>query len=401
MQNWSKIKGSKGAIFVVLALLLATQAALASDAPLTPMAALERLLSAEKLQEEWFSPLVLQQITLAQLEQIIAQLTGNLGAFQGVSESGSTLLALYERGEIPTTIGLDDQGRIATILFQPPRLGAVGLDEATAGFGELPGSVSLIVLSNQGELASIEPDLPLAVGSAFKLAVLAAAETKVRHGELAWDSVVRFDDAWRSLPSGMLQEWPAGSPLTLHTLAALMISISDNTATDALISIVGREFVELFSPRNAPFLTTREAFVLKNPQNAETLERFRGADAAGRRAILEEVNELPLPDPLAFANGPVALDVEWYLTGRELCGLMAAVRHLDLVTINPGLADPGDWSRVAFKGGSEPGVLNLTTWLERGDDFYCVSATWNDKAALDELRFYSLYSSLIEALKTL
>ena len=41
----------------------------------------------------------------------------------------------------------------------------------------------------------------------------------------------------------MAQDWPKGAPVTLHTLATLMISISDNTATDQLIAIVGRDAI--------------------------------------------------------------------------------------------------------------------------------------------------------------
>jgi len=54
-------------------------------------------------------------------------------------------------------------------------------------------------------------------------------------------------------------------------LANRMISISDNTATDHLLLTVGREAVESIQAAmghsapglNAPFITTRELFVLK------------------------------------------------------------------------------------------------------------------------------------------
>ena len=68
--------------------------------------------------------------------------------------------------------------------------------------------------------------------------------------------------------------------------------------------------------------------------------------------------------------------------------------------VNPGVADPKDWQSVAYKGGSEAGVLNLTTMVTaRGGATYCVSATWNNTALLDELRFESLYGSLLRALR--
>jgi hypothetical protein len=56
---------------------------------------------------------------------------------------------------------------------------------------------------------------------------------------------------------------------------------------------------------------------------------------------------------------------------------------------------------VAYKGGSEPGVLNLTTWLLARDGRpFCVSATWNNpQARLDESQFFLLYTSLLNTLK--
>ena len=54
---------------------------------------------------------------------------------------------------------------------------------------------------------------------------------------------------------------------------------------------------------------------------------------------------------------------------------------------------------MAFKGGSEPGVLNLTMLVTaRTGTSYCVSATWNRAAPLDEGGFETLYGSLPQGL---
>jgi hypothetical protein len=62
---------------------------------------------------------------------------------------------------------------------------------------------------------------------------------------------------------------------------------------------------------------------------------------------------------------------------------------------------PSQWQQVSFKGGSEPGVLNLTTSLKaKNGKTYCVSATWNNaEAAIDETSFYILYSGILEGLR--
>ncbi len=78
---------------------------------------------------------------------------------------------------------------------------------------------------------------------------------------------------------------------------------------------------------------------------------------------------------------------------------MGRVQHLPRMSINPGVANPADWTHVAYKGGSEPGALTLTTMATAHDGAtYCVLATWNNAALLDEGRFEALYSSLLHAL---
>jgi beta-lactamase class A len=218
------------------------------------------------------------------------------------------------------------------------------------------------------------------------LAVLAALRERIAEGKMSWASVVALDDRWRSLPSGVLQTWPTGSHLTIETLASAMISISDNTAADAVMALVGRDAIERQAPvRVRPFLTTRETFVLKAPENRDLLARFRQATPVGRRDVLREVARRPLPSLRSFdLSRPTALDVEWFFSARELCALMAKVADLPLMTINPGIADPAEVTasgeRIAFKGGSEPGVVNLTVSVSRGGHEACVAATWNDSA---------------------
>ncbi|MBD0336950.1 MAG: serine hydrolase, partial [Cyanobacteria bacterium Co-bin13] len=261
---------------------------------------------------------------------------------------------------------------------------------------------SLLVLQGEQELANVNAEQPLAVGSAFKLAVLAALRGEIEQGQRRWDEVVALQPDWKSLPSGLLQDWPDGTALTLETLATLMISLSDNTATDTLIHTLGRQPIESLSSRNRPFLSTREFFALKNPQNASVLEQFRAGDEAERRTLLGALAEAPLPSVNVFAGDPVAPDVEWFFSAQELCALMAQVDDLPLMQVNPGVADPQSWAATAFKGGSEPGVLNLTSQVQsRSGTPYCVSATWNSSSqSLDEAALTQLYSGILTGLQS-
>ena len=63
-----------------------------------------------------------------------------------------------------------------------------------------------------------------------------------------------------------MHTWPEGSPLTLHTAAVLLVSLSDNTAADLLLAELGRDRVEASldgagvgkHPMLRPFLSTLE-----------------------------------------------------------------------------------------------------------------------------------------------
>lgn len=328
--------------------------------PLTAEQALERIFQAEAVEADWFAQSFLEQVPFQQIQPLLTDLKQSLGAFQGIQARDGGYAVMFERGTVPAQIALDDQGRIAQLLIGRPEA-PLSLAEATALIQAFPREASLLVLEGDRVLAAVNADQPLAVGSAFKLAVLAALQDAITTGSHQWTDVVVLEAAWRSLPSGLLQDWPPGTALTLETLATLMISLSDNTATDALIHLLGREAVETWSPRNQPFLTTRDFFVLKNPANADYLAQFREGNEAERRSLLSTLTAVPLPPVTIFGDTPLALDVEWFFSARELCELMATVQDLPLMQVNPGLARPQDWQSVAFKGGSEPGVLNLTT----------------------------------------
>jgi hypothetical protein len=90
---------------------------------------------------------------------------------------------------------------------------------------------------------------------------------------------------------------------------------------------------------------------------------------------------------------------EWYVPAERLCELIEAVAGLPPMQINPGVAARADWQDIAFKGGSEIGVLNLTTRVTGKDGTrYCVVASWNDTKAIDETRATGAYASLLAAL---
>ncbi len=400
------------AILLALALVAVSLARAAAQSPApspspaptaTSELARERvdgLLRTGHAEPAWFSASFLAQVSTAQIDAILAQLGTALGAYERVDGARGDYVARFAKGTDEVQVHLDAAGRIDGLFFKPPKPRAVSLDDALRSLRPASGTLSYVIVEGAAERAALEPAVPLAVGSAFKLAVLAAVRDEIARGRRHWSDIVPLDQRWKSLPSGVLRAWPNGTPITLATYAAEMISISDNTAADALVRLAGPAALARYAGPNAPFLTTRETFVLKSDPGAVARAAYlAAASPAARAEVLRRVDGMPLP-PLSALDPKPILAIEWHYSVRELCGLMSRVADLPLMSINPGVADAGAFAQVAFKGGSDTGVINLTTQVttKRGTRL-CVSATLNDAAkAVDDSAFAAAYGSVLGAL---
>lgn len=369
------------------------------------------LLNGEGDPVDLFDPTFLAQVPPAQVAAIGRQLMAQFGAALAVESLGtpqgprSTIAIRMEKAIANGFIGIGSDGRVNELLLQSFDPIDDSAEKIEADLAALPGTVSWWY----GPVESGEPvlsgnaDMPMPIGSTFKLYVLAALAGEIRTGNLEWEDVIALEGP-KSFPSGMLQNWPDNSPVTLHTLASLMISISDNTATDALMAEVGRYDVYATQQEsghadpdlNNPFLTTREMFLLKAGPR-ERLEAFERGGLATRRGIVEAIEDIPVSRgevETAFSGGPVALDVEWFASARDLVSLYRYMRDrsdplaFEIMAINPNMpaSVADDWSYAGYKGGSEPGVLNLTWFLTDRDGVdHALILSWrNDEAAVDQ-----------------
>lgn len=363
---------------------------------------LERLYSGA-FQPQWFSPEFLVQVPAQQLQPLLTQLAAGLGAFTGVTFDAGYLLN-FASGRIPVnSVATDAQGRFTALLLGQVQSMARynSFPEVVSALRALPGQTSLLVTRVAGQtstdVAALNPDAKLAVGSSFKLAILAELQAQILAGKWRWNSLVTLQDADKSLPSGRLQDDPSGGQYPLQKLAEAMVSVSDNTAADLLLRTVGRSGVE-FRLAEAPMLNTRELFALRNPANAALLADYRAAvSPQARRTVIFRAAAAPLPTSGALT---LALDAEWHVSVRRLCTMMNSVAALPLTQLNPGVADPSDFFRVSYKGGSDRGVLNLTTQVvTKKGETYCVSASWNDTRDVPLAQLAPLVQATLQLLK--
>ena len=69
--------------------------------------------------------------------------------------------------------------------------------------------------------------------------------------------------------------------------------------------------------------------------------------------------------------------------------------------VNPGpvVGQPGLWQSVAYKGGSETGVLNFTAWLTDTEGRqHCTALTVNDPGAIPEITAAAAFGAFLRSL---
>ncbi len=383
--------------------------------------------------EAIFSKEFLSQVPPAQITAILADYSSRLGRCtkailrSSVGPYQGKFDLLFEKGfRASADIAVDPASPhlvVGLLIGTPVRLSS-SFDELIKEMKSLPGAVSFrlarLESARTETIADLDPDKPLAIGSSMKLYILAELVRSIEASERKWSDVVTLQPEAFSLPSGFLQKWPAGAPLTLHTLAALMISQSDNTAADQLLRTLGRENVEKIlalagqshPERNMPFLSTLEASKLKGDSGGQLVGAYVSKDAGTRRALLQGVVAQMPRDAIgpSAPNKPSHIDtVEWFASASDLCRVMdwmrthtekkPAVEAREVLAINRGLAiSDKDWPYVGYKGGSEPGVLNLTfLLLSSKGQWYALSATWNDpNAPLEEKRFLEIVQQIVQ-----
>lgn len=378
----------------------------------------------------FFTPEFLAAVPPEQLKAINSSLIAQHGDPQAVDRidaRDAVRATVYLRfaksvGKVEMTIDLAQGGRVAGLLLT----GFTRIDDSIAKVAEeiraLPGQTSLLVVPlGNGAAAPIvahQVDRPMAIGSTFKLYILAELAAQVRQRKLGWDRVTTVDR--RSFSSTATQYWPADAPVTLHTLASWMISVSDNAATDVLIDVLGRDAVgkrmaligNSVADRNLPFLNTVEAFALKADGNADLRARFLSAtEAEQQRLLSSEASKLTL-DAISgemFIGKPMHIDtIEWFASAADLVRLLDHFRgelmttERAIMAINPGIARDvaARWRYLGYKGGSEAGVISMSFLLQAKDGrWFAVTGSWNNVATpVDNEKFASLMRRLVEQL---
>ncbi|GAA4869685.1 serine hydrolase [Serinicoccus chungangensis] len=348
---------------------------------------------------ERFAPDLLEEVSPVELGLVLAQVrsAGPYVVTAAVPSSGvgrTATLSLAAQDPLLMTVGVDEQGRIATLLLQPDTSGEPPVVDAwpdlDAALAELGGTSQVVVGHVRGGTcetdytsAGVEPGGDAFPGaSVVKLLVLLAVVDEVEAGALSWDEELTLTADVVSLPSGELQDRPEGSSVQVREAAELMISISDNTATDLLMERVGQRALRaaaveagLDPTEVMPVPTTRQIFQLGWQVDSEVRTRWAEAVVPERReAMLADLPAELDVDPATVTEPRWQDGIDWFLTGEQVCSLHARLQQRaaepagepvrEILALDPGLPPPEGVGYQAFKGGSLPGVLAMSFYVE-------------------------------------
>ena len=111
------------------------------------------------------------------------------------------------------------------------------LNEIAASF---PGKVGAYIRNVEtGATASINPDDVYPMASTYKVAIMLQVFLDAEAGKLALTDRITLKESDQRLGSGQFQYFTPGLSPTIHDLLLLMITVSDNVATDILLNRVG------------------------------------------------------------------------------------------------------------------------------------------------------------------
>ena len=410
--------------------------AIAQSAVSSPLeqriAALPAVLKGEIAPADYFDAAFLSAVPADQLDAIAKSIIAQYGqpltilTIDKKSPTSATITVAFEKALGTFNINVTDGAPGKVIGLLATNFAATGdsLEKIEADFKALPGNAGFVItaLNDSGPntvVAEYNAATQFGIGSTFKLYILAELASQIEAKERSWRDVAPL--AHRSFSSAATDKWPKDTPVTLATLALQMISVSDNSATDTLLHLLGRTAVERklaqighrAPDKMLPFLSSVEAFALKSAANTDLRNRYLAASEAQQRGIINTQQEklgFDQVDSQAFAGGPVYIDtIEWFAAPYDIVELLNHMRRtrndkmLEVLAVNPGLpaATAAKWGYVGYKGGSEPGVISMSYLLHsKSGRWFAVSGSWNDPAkAVDDFKFSSMMTRLVQTIE--
>jgi beta-lactamase class A len=373
-----------------------------------------------------------KELPASKLAAVLGELHTAYGDCESIIESqtkdGKTTFVTQNKGGKKLEFLLFSRdGEIEGLLFRGESLPPVSYADWQAVSNDIKkmprGNFLLQDLDSGKTIAQSRSKERTPLGSVFKLFVLDTLAEQIAIGKMSWETPMKLNKDFYSLPGGRMQEETPGTVHTLKEYALPMIAISDNTATDHLVQLLGREAIEARIKQlnlkksyswNRPFLTTLDLFRVRAAFKDASYERYNNAKRSDRLKMLEA---LPKSDDLAknladWSSPRGIMQLEWYSTPQEICQLLSSIdtratRAKDntprdiLASNTPFVESIHGFDYAGYKGGSEPGVIQMAYLLKKKGKRYCLYIGSADtKKLADESGLFAKLKGILELSKT-
>lgn len=351
------------------------------------------------------------------------------GGGAGTSAAPAGFLRLetqYTGGKLVTLFGVSNF--YGSVMYAEDQ--SLTLAQAVTKFHALSASPALLVgrISRTTGACSVvagdAQDQLRATASIFKTWVLGGLADAIAANVVRIDDTMPLQAAYIA-PGGAINDEPLGTLFPVSDLAALMMGISDNTATDHVHHLTGRATINAFVDHSGvadpnvlkPVLDISEQFHLFHSfPLATALQYVNGSEAFQQQFLDEQI----VPLGADTGSGPYN-HVSLYTTGSwrasplDICQAFSRLRRqaqgsdqMWLVdhALGAQAAQPNVrnlWNRVWYKGGSlssSDGYHVLThAWMleNTGEDPYVVVAMSNDDSGgIDQYKVQSLAGRILQ-----
>jgi beta-lactamase class A len=251
-----------------------------------------------------------------------------------------------------------------------------------------------------GEEVVLNADRTYQLASVFKIPVLVTAMQQIDAGRLNLDDRIELKEVHKTSPSGILAFLREGLQPTVEDLLMLMIIISDNTATDMVLDLVGGPQAVNASLRKLGFseaeiniaMSVHDLFedvfgtsecLLKE---SEIVARIKQTGVNLEGEVYREGSTTNVATPLAI-NRLNEMLFRGQVASREACDrALDIMLHQTLDTRLPSQLPPG--TPVAHKTGTFIGVRNDSGIIYISDDVHVaitVLTHKEDKPSMEEM----------------
>ena len=213
--------------------------------------------------------------------------------------------------------------------------------------------VGVSVVAPRGETWSRHGDVRFPSASTAKIPIMIEIHRMLDRGEIGLDDQHRLRSREKSPGSGVLRFLHAGLELSLADLLYLMMSISDNTATNILIEMAGMDRI------NATM------------QSLGMSASILGRPMVGRLAIEGEPENLATPDDYTRAVGAI---VQGEAASTRACRAMLATLERQQNARRIGRHVPADSGyRWGSKTGTNTGIVNDVGFVTAPAGTVCIA----------------------------